>query len=164
MYNCFFDMRDCMLDGSGECVHRNGFAVLSSVDSSLCSLCDTCSLQCRDLNYLAAELTGKLGDVDLISVFLYNVHHVDGNYNRNTELGELGGEVKVTLKVRTVDDIEYSIGALADKYVSRYDLLKGVGRERIYAGKVGDNYTLVLFQLTFLLFDRNARPVTDELV
>ena len=47
----------------------DGFAVLSSVDSSLCSLCDTCSLQCRDLNYLAAELTGKLGDVDLISVF-----------------------------------------------------------------------------------------------
>ena len=92
-----------------------GLCVLSGVDGSLCSLHDTCSLQSGDLNYLAAELTGKLGDVDLIAVLLDDVHHVDGDNNRNTELGKLGGEVKVTLKVRTVDDVEYSIGALADK-------------------------------------------------
>ena len=63
----------------------------------------------------------------LVAVLLNDVHHVDGNNNRDAELGELCGEVKVTLKVRTVDDVENSIGALADEVVSCDDFLKGVG-------------------------------------
>ncbi len=37
--------------------------------------------------------------VDLVAVLIYDVHHVDRNNDRNTELNELGGQVEVALRL-----------------------------------------------------------------
>ena len=100
----------------------------------------------------------------MVAVFLDDVHHVDGDNNRNTELNKLCGEIKVSFKVGSVDYVENNVGMLADEIISRHDLLKGVGRKGIDSGKVGDDYAVVLFKLTFLFFDSNAGPVTNKLV
>ena len=59
---------------------------------------------------------------------------------------------------------KYSVRALINKIVSRDDFLKGVGRERVDTGKVGDDNAVMLFELTFLFFNRNAGPVTNILI
>ena len=143
---------------------RDGLRVLRGVYSGVCCLHDALFLKSGDLDDLAAELAGELLNVDFIASLADDIHHVYRDDDRNAELNELSREVEVSLEVRTVDDIEYSVGTLADEVISRDDLLKGVRGERIDAGEVGDDDSLVLFQLTFLFFDRYAGPVTDELI
>ena len=122
------------------------------------------ALQRGDLHDLAAQLTGQLRDVDLVAVLADDVHHVDGDDHGDAQLGELRGEIKVTLKVGAVDDVQNGIGALADQVVPGYDFLQRVGRQRVNAGQVGDDDIVMLLELAFLLLDRDARPVADELV
>ena len=134
----FLDMCKSVLDAAGEGVLGDGLSVLCGVDGCLRSLHDAGLLKSRDLDDPAAELAGKLRGIDDIAVFPDNVHHVYRDNDRDAELRELGGKVKVSLKVGSVDDIEYRVGALADKIVTGDNLLKGVGRKRVDAGKVGD--------------------------
>ena len=68
--------------------------------------------------------------------------------------GELSGQIKVTLEVGAVDDVEYRIGALAEQEVTRDDLLKGVRGKRIDARKVNDRYAVKLLELAFLFSQR----------
>ena len=118
MESSFFDMCDSVFNNSGEGVHRNCLCVLSGVDGSFCGFHDTCTIQSGNFNYLAAELTGKLRGVYLIAILLDDIHHVDSDNYRNSKLCKLCCEVKVTLKVCTVDDIEDNIGAFCDEVVS----------------------------------------------
>ena len=159
-----FDMCQRMLDHARKGVHRNGLAVLRSIDRCLGSLHDARALQCGDLNDLAAELTGQLRRIDSVAVLLDDIHHINGEDDRDTKLGKLCRQVQVTLEVGTVDDVEDGVGTLINQVVSRDDFLQRVGGQRIDTGKVGDNHAVVLLQLTFFFLNRNARPVTDELV
>ena len=160
----FFDVGDGVLDGALKCVHRNSFGALCSLNGSLGSVHDSVTFKGGNLNYLAAELAGELIDVYLVAVLLDDVHHVDGDNNGDTELGQLGSEIEVSFEVRTVDYVKYSVRALIDKIISRDNFLKGVGRERVDTGKVGDDNAVMLFEFSFFFLNRNARPVTDELV
>ena len=133
-------------------------------DSGICGFHDSRAFECGDLDHLAAELTRKLRSVDLIAVFLYDVHHVDGDHHRDSELGELRCEVKVSFEVGSVDDVEYCIGTFTDEVVSCNDLFKGVGGKRVNTRKVGDRYAVVLFEFSFFFFDGDTGPVSDELI
>ena len=126
MYHGFLDVSESVFNGTGECVLRNGLNVLCGVDSCLSSLCNACSLESGYLNDLAAQLLGELADVDLVAVLLYNVHHVDGDDNGDAQLCELSCKVEVSFKVRTVNDVEYSIGTFADEIISCNDFFKSV--------------------------------------
>ena len=159
-----FNVRESVLDGAFKCMHRNGLGALCSLDSSLGSVHDSVTFKGGNLNYLAAELAGELIDVYLVAVLLDDVHHVDGDNNGDAELGQLGGEIEVSFEVRTVDYVKYSVRTLINKIVSRDNFLKGVGRERVDTGKVGDDNAVMLFEFSFFFLNRNARPVTDELV
>ena len=162
---CFLDVCDSVLNNAAEGVLRYHLGlVLSGLDSLLSSLCDTCALKRGYLAYLAAKLLSELLCVDLVAVLLYNVHHVDRCNDRNTKFNKLSGEVKVTLKVGSVDDVEYCVGAFANQIISCNYLFKSVGRKRVDTGKVGDDNVLVTFQLTLFLFNSNSGPVTHELV
>ena len=50
---------------------------------------------------------------DLVSVFLDHVNHIDRHHHRNPQLGELGGQIQVALKVGAVNDVQNSVGTLA---------------------------------------------------
>ena len=162
--NVLLDVSDRMLDSAGEGVHRDGLGVLCGIDRSGCGFGNAGSLECRDLNDLAAELSGQLFDVDNVAVFANYIHHVDGDDYGDAQLGELSGQVQISLQVGAVDDVQYRIGTLTEEVIASNDLLKRIGREGVYAGKVNDRHIAVLFKFTFLLFYGNARPVADELI
>ena len=164
MHSDLFDVGQRMLDRTGERVHRNGLRALGGLDGSLGGFHDTGTLQGRDLDDLAAKLTGQLCGVDLIAVLADNVHHVDGDDDRDAQFGELRGEVQVALEVRAVDDVQDRIGTLADQVVTGDDLLQRVRGQGVDTRKVGDRHTVVLLELAFLLFHGDAGPVANELV
>ena len=164
MHSDLFDVGQRMLDRTGERVHRNGLRALGGLDGSLGGFHDTGALQGRDLDDLAAKLTGQLCGVDLIAVLADDVHHVDGDDDRDAQLGELRGEVQVALEVRAVDDVQDRIGTLADQVVTGDDLFQRVRGQGVDTGKVGDRHTVVLLELAFLLFHGDAGPVANELV
>ena len=164
MHGSLFNVGDGVLDRAGEGVHRDGLGALGGADGSLGSVHDAVTLECGDLDDLAAKLTGELLDVDLITVLADNIHHVDGNDHGNAELGELRGEIQVTLEVRTVDDVQDRVRTLTDEVVTGDDLLQRVGGQRINTGKVHDDHVIMLFELAFLLFHGDAGPVTNELI
>ena len=164
MYGSFLDVGNGVLNRTGEGVHGNGLGGLCSLQSSLGSLHNAGALQCGDLHNLAAQLTTKLRRVDGVAVLLYHVHHVDSHHNRDTKLGELSGQVKVTLQVGAIDDVQDGVGALLDQVVAGNNFLHSVGGQGVDTGKVGDGNVAVLLQLAFLLFNGNTGPVTNELV
>lgn len=77
---------------------------------------------------------------------------------------QLSGEVKVTLQVSTVNNIEDSVGALGDEVVSCNYFFKGVRGKRVDTGKVSDNNVLMTLEFSLFLFNCYAGPVTYELV
>ena len=99
----------------------------SGLDGCFRGFHNACALQSGDLQNRAAQLTGQLLDVDLVSVLLDDVHHVDRHDDRDAKLGQLRGEVEVTLKVRAVDDVQNRVWALGDQIVTGDDLFERVG-------------------------------------
>ena len=163
--NSFFNMSDSVFNAAAEAVlGDHGNLGLSSIDSLFGSLVDSRALQSGYLNDLAAKLLGKLIGVDLVAVLADNVHHVDSAYNGDSKLNQLSGEVKVTLQVSTVNNIEDSVGALGDEVVSCNYFFKGVRGKRVDTGKVSDNNVLMTLEFSLFLFNCYAGPVTYELV
>ena len=157
-----FDVREGVFHRAREGVGRDGFAALRRLDGGFCRFGDAGAFQRGDLHDLATECTGQLADVDFVAVLLHDVHHVDDD--RDPEFRQLGREVEVSLEVGTVDDVEDRVRALMRQVGTGDDLFGGVRREGIDTGQVGDDDILMLFEFAFFLLDRDARPVTDELV
>ena len=107
---------------------------------------------------------GQFFNVDLISVFLYDVHHVDRNDHRDSQLCQLRGQVQITLQVCAVDDVQNSVGPLIDQIVSRYNLFQRIRRQGINTRKIRDGYIMMLFSLPSFFLHRNAGPVPYKLV
>ena len=165
VYDGFFDMSDGVLCRTAENVAGNlDLLRLSRFDGFVCYFVDARSLERRDLHDLTSESLGQLVDLDDVTVFSDDVHHIDGNDDGNTEFKKLCGEVKISFDIRSVHKIDDGIGALADQIVSCDDLLKAVGREGIDTGKVGDDHAFRLFELSFFLFNGNAGPVSYKLI
>ena len=158
------DVGDGVLHGAGEGVHGDGLGGLGRGHSRLRRFHDALALQGGDLHDLAAQLAAQLLHVDLVAVLADNVHHVDGDDNGDAQLGQLGGQVQVTLQVRAVDDVQDGIGALVDQVVTSHHFLQRVGGQGVDAGQVHDGHIIVLLQLALFLLHRDARPVAHELV
>ena len=78
-------------------MHRNRLARGSGLHCGLCRFLDTGSFQRGNFIDRTAQLPGKFLDVDLIPVFLHDVHHVHGKDHGNAQLGKLGGKVEISL-------------------------------------------------------------------
>ena len=164
MQGGFLDVGNGMLHRAGEGVHGNGLAVAGGVNRGLGGLHDALALQSGNLTDLAAQLTGQFAEVDLIAVLADNVHHVDGHNHRDTQLGQLRGQVQVALQVGTVDQVQDCIRALGDQVITGNDFFQRVRRQGVNAGQVGDDDVVVLAQAAFLLFYGNAGPVAHKLI
>ena len=121
-------MRERMLHHAAEAVLRDGFGAGSRLDRFLGRFHDTGSLQRGDFHHAAAQLTRKLIDADNVAVFLDDVHHVDRDNHRDSQLGQLGGQVQVALEVGAVDDIQDGIRPVVDQVIARHHLFERVRR------------------------------------
>ena len=86
-------------------MHRNCLRVFCRVDCRFCRFHDAFVLQSGDFHDFTAKLAGKFCGINLIAVLFYDVHHVDCDNNRDSKLGELRCQIKVSFEVRTVDDV-----------------------------------------------------------
>ena len=125
---------------------------------------DAGSLQRGNLHNLAAQFLFQFIDMDLITGFFNQIHHIDSHDHRNAKLHDLCGQIQVTLDIGTVNDIDDSIGSFMDQIVSGYYFLKCIGRKGINSGKVCDDDIFMAFQFTFFFLYRYAGPVTNKLV
>ena len=164
MYGNLFNVCNRVLNHTAEAVLRDRLRVLGCMDSGFCCFLNAGALQSGNLNDLAAERLAQRVGVDLVAVLIYDVHHVDRNNDRNTELNKLGGQVEVALKVRTIDNIKDGFRSLLNEVVTCNNFFQRVRRKGVDTRQVRDHNVVVLLQLAFLLLDRNARPVADELV
>ena len=75
-------------------MYRNGCALLlCQFDRFFGSVLDTGQLQCGDLNNGAAQLLRKLAYVDLVSVLVHDIDHVDSHDNGNTQFHQLCAQI-----------------------------------------------------------------------
>ena len=129
-----------------------------------CSLHNTVAFQRGNLHHRTAQLLRQFFCHDLIAVFPYKIHHIDGHHHRDPQLHKLCAEIKVSLQVRTVNDVQDRVRLLIDQIVPGYNLLQCIGRKGINSRKVGDHNVFVSFQLSFFLLHSYSRPVSHELV
>ena len=153
-----------MLDRAAEGVHRNRLAVLGRVNRRVRRFHDTRTFERGDLYNFAPELPGQFLCVDLVAILADNIHHVDRDDHRDAQLGQLRCQVQVAFQIRAVDDVQNRVRALLDQVVSCDDFFQRIGRKRVDTRKVGDDHAIMLFELAFLLFHGNTRPVSDKLV
>ena len=102
---------------------------LSSLNNCIGCFLDTCILQSRNLIYRTAAYFTQFLNVDVITILLDKVHHVDGHNNRNTKFHKLCCQIKVTLKVCTINDVEDRIRFLIQNIISCYNFLKCIWRK-----------------------------------
>ena len=91
----------------------------------------------------AAELLGQFGGVDLVTVLLDQIGHIEGNDHGQAGLDNLKRQVQVALKVGGIDNLDDHIGLAAHEVVARALLLGAVGGKRVDAGEVRDGNVLV---------------------
>ena len=91
----------------------------------------------------ATELLGQFGGVDLVTVLLDQVGHVEGNDHGQAGLDNLKRQVQVALEVGGVDHLDDDIGLAAHEVIARALLLGAVRGKRVDAGEVRDGNVLV---------------------
>ena len=154
-----------MFHAAAELVLRNHcLLLLCNLNGFFCCFLNACSFQCRNFHYLTAQLFCKLICINLITVFADNIDHVDGYNNRNAQFYQLCGQVQISFQVGTINDVQNRIWTFIDQIISGNDFFQCVWRKGINTRQVGDDNITMPFQFSFLLFDCNPRPVTNELI
>ena len=105
-----------------------------------CRLFDAGSFQRGDLDDFTAHLLAEFVCVDLVALFSHNVHHIDGHDDRNPQLYQLCGQVKVTLQIRAVYNIQDRVRPVRDQIISGDHFLQSVRGKGIDSGKVHDRH------------------------
>ena len=106
-------------------------------------LLNTLVLKGRNHHDRAAELLGQFGGVDLVTVLLDQIGHIEGNDHGQAGLDNLKRQVQVALEVGGVDHLDDNIGLAAHEVIARALLLGAVGGKRVDAGEVRDGNVLV---------------------
>ena len=137
------DVRQNVLDGGVELVLRHLALGGSGLFDLLEQLRDALVLKGRDHHDRAAELLGELVRVDLVTVLLDQVGHVEGDDHGQAGLDNLKRQVQVALEVGGIDNLDDNIGLAAHEVIARALLLGAVGGKRVDAGEVRDGNVLV---------------------
>jgi hypothetical protein len=75
-------------------MYRNGCTLLlCQFDRFLSSFLDTGQLQSGDLYNGTAQLLRQLRNVDLVTVFIHNIDHVDSHDNGDTQFHQLCAQI-----------------------------------------------------------------------
>ena len=137
------DVVQNVLDGGVELVLRHLALGSSGLLDLLEQLLDALVLKGRDHHDRAAELLGELIRVDLVTVLLDQIGHVEGDDHGQAGLDNLKRQVQVALQVGGINHLNDDIGLAAHEVIARALLLGTVGGKRVDAGEVRDGNVLV---------------------
>ena len=85
------------------------------------------AFQGGDLNHQAAERLRKFFRIDLTSLFVYHIHHINGNHNGYTEFQQLRCKIEVSLQVCAVHNIQDCVRLFIQYVVSCHNLFQRIG-------------------------------------
>ena len=125
---------------------RRGAPVLRRVHRAAHQLVQPLALARADGHHRHAQPLLHRRQVDGVAVAAHLVHHVEGHHHRPPQLQQLKGEIKVSLKVGRVNDVDHHVGLLPDDEVAADDLLHRIGAERIDAGQIDDGHVRILIR------------------
>ena len=115
LYSAFIYMRNAGITLFGKLCH---------LQASLYRFHRSFAVQSRDRNDLAADLLAERVEVDLCTCLLNDIHHIHSNHDQNADLKQLCRQVKVSLQIGTIDDIQDDIRLFIDQIVSGDNLFR----------------------------------------
>ena len=111
------------------------------------------------------EKITQLLDIQLITLCYELVIHVKSHHHAKVHVDELGSQVKVSLKVGRVDDINHNIRHVIDQIATHIEFLRTVGRKRICTRKVHDHEPVAaIFESTLLGIYSHSAVVSHMLM
>ena len=103
-------------------------------------------------------------DVDGTVILLHLVHHVECHHHGHIHHQQLNGQIQIALDIRGVHDIDDRLRLVLQDKISGDDFLAGIGRHRIYAGKVCDQRVRMPLDRPILSVHCDARKIPDVLI
>ena len=163
--HCFLYMGNGMLNTAAEGVGRNHLLLsLHSLHYSINSLVYPGSLEGRDLHHGTAKLGRKPLYINLISLFGHNIHHVYSHHHRKPQLGQLSGQIEVTLQVGAVHYVEDCIRILVDQVVPGNHFFQCIWREGIDTRQICEADALVASVGSLFFLYSYTGPVSYKLI
>ena len=164
-FDAFLDMGDCMFHTARKNMGQFNIGVLlCKIDAGFRRIHRRFTLESAHLDNRAAKAFTQLLEINFVPVLLDEVHHVYGNQHRKTDFQQLCRQIEVALNVRTVNDVQNDIRLLFYQIGTGNDFLERIRRKGVNTRQIFDNDILVVQKVSFLLFNRDARPVADVLV
>ena len=111
-----------------------------------------------------AQQLRELHSIDRAAVGAHLVHHIQREHHRHLHLDHLQREIKVSLNVRGVHDVDDAVGPAVKNEIARYDLFGGIGPQRIDARQVDDLVALRVADAAAFAVHRDAGKIADVLI
>ena len=89
-------------------------------------------------NHRHTQQPSELPHVKLVTFRLKLIIHIEGQDHTKVHVYQLGGQIKVALKIRSVDDIDDHIGHIFDQVLPDIEFFRTVCRQGICSGQVDE--------------------------
>ena len=140
------------------------FLILRDVNRVVDQFTDSLVFGRGNRNDRNAECFLHLVDANRAAVFAHLVHHVECQHHRNVQLHQLHGQIKITLNIGRVNDIDDALRLVIKQELSGHNLLASIGRHGIDARKIGYQGIIMASNHAVLAIYGHARKVSDMLV
>ena len=139
--------------------------LLIHLHHSLKKLLDTLTATADRRHDRHTEKITQLLDIQLITLRSKLVIHVQSHHHTKVHVDELGSQVKVSLKIGRVDDIDHHVRHVVDQIATHIKFLRTVGRKRICTRKVNDDEPIAaIFKCTLLGIHSHTAVVAHMLM
>ena len=116
-FNCL--QRSLNLIGEAQ-IFRS--ATTSSGDGSFGSILSAFATQGRGFDNGAAQLFLQACNIQMVTIFAHDIHHIHGNGHRNTHFQNLSSQIQIAFDVRAIDQIQNSIHVIIQKIITGNNL------------------------------------------
>ena len=140
-------------------------ALLIDLDDSGEEFLDTVSGTADRRHYRHSEEIAQLLEVKHIALRLKFVIHIHSHHHAEIHIDQLRGEVKVSLKVGSIYDIDHDVRHILKEVLPHIEFFRAVCRERICAGEIHDHESVsAIFECAFLGIHCHTAVVSYVLV
>ena len=123
------DVRQRVLNAAAEGMRRRATnACLRRLDCRRRQLGKSLLFERGNLKHRHMQRVGQRLCVQDVAVLADEIHHVDGDHDRNAHLQQLGGQVQIALQIGAVNQVDDRIRTLVHQIIPGDHLLQRVGR------------------------------------
>ena len=140
------------------------FALAGNQNCGKTTLINALVLGCAYRNNGNTEVCRKLFNIDSSAVVSHFVHHIQRKHCRNVHFEKLEREVKISLDIRCINDVDYRIRLLFNKKITGDYLFICIRSDRVNTGKVNNFTVFESADTARFAVNGNAGEVSDVLI